>query len=166
MGVGWGSYFVAHNGYYPVAVVNWRVITAREWQKAFGPAMIYYKNLKKPEVSEQLFQKEISRAVLDKLIEHELIIKTLAVEDVEARIEALVQKNKNLKEGAELLYQLPWTSVKDLILKPQAALELMEQNLKDKNQNLTDWLKDRKTKAKVYIFAKGFLWNGEQVIAQ
>ena len=158
--VGWGSYTFINKDLYPVALVNWRPVTAREWSRVFTPTIAYYQTLKKPEVSDQVFKEEMRRAVLDKLIEQRLIYQRINQADIETQISTLLAQNQNLKAGSEKLYNMSWANFQELVLRPQVALELMGKQLADNNQKIEDWLKQQKTAATVFVFARGFSWNG------
>jgi hypothetical protein len=160
--VGWSGYFVARDGLYPVALVNFSVITDQALNNTFKAAMAYYGKLKKPETSREEFEKEIKRATLEKIIEHKIILENVNLADVEDQLASLISKNKDLEKGVLFAFGLSMKNFLNLVLRPQAALEILNKSLKDKNENLDKWLIIKKKSAKVFIL-KGFRWNGESV---
>jgi len=69
-----GVYYLIHNGYYPVALVNGKLISARLYEKEFRAALIYYRNAMRTYAREDLdlkkyadFVEELRRAALHNL---------------------------------------------------------------------------------------------------
>lgn len=161
--VGWGSYWTVNRGFYPAATVNYKIISARNLENNYQSALGYYVKIKKPEVSEQDLQKEIRRATLDKLIENALIYEDVNSSDIESQLATIIQQNPNLEQGAVITYGVSWEVFKDLILRPQIAAELLQKNLQDKNENLDNWLKNKKQSASIWVFSSGLRWSGERI---
>lgn len=153
---------MVRDGLYPVALVNFKVITDRALDNSFKAAMAYYGKLKKPEMSQEEFEKEIKRATLDKIIEYKIILENVNPADVESQLASLITENKDLERGVLLAYGLSMKDFLNLVLRPQAALEILNRFLKNKNENPDEWLKAKKKLAKVFIFKK-FRWNGQSV---
>lgn len=163
LAVGWGSYLTVNKGFYPAAIVNYKIISIRSLENNYQSALGYYTKIKKPDVSEQDLQKEIRRATLDKLIENVLIYEDVNLSDVESQLATIIQQNPNLEQGAAITYGVSWEVFKNLVLRPQLAAEILQKNLQSKNENLNNWLKNKKSSASIWVFSSGFRWNGERI---
>lgn len=163
LAIGWGSYFIINKGLYPVVVVNYKFISNRNLENNYQSALGYYTKIKKQDVSEQDFQKEIRRATLDKLIENILIYEEVNLSDIESQLATIIQQNPNLEQGAVITYGVSWEVFKNLVLRPQVAIEILQKNLQSKNENLNNWLKNKKQSASIWVFSSGLSWNGERV---
>src|SRR3989344_241693 len=71
--VGLLTYFIANQGWYPIAIVNGKFITERDLRKEYSAAARYYAEAFNLGQETKLLKKEIRRAILDKLIENVLI---------------------------------------------------------------------------------------------
>ncbi len=161
--IGWGSYFTVSKGFYPAAIVNYKIISARDLKSSYQSALGYYNKIKKPEVDNQTFEKEIRRATLDKLIENQLLYEDINKNDIESQLAALIQQNPNLEKGVLVTYGVTWQVFQDLILRPQVAMEIIQKNLQSKNENLDNWLKNKKSSASIWVLASGLKWSGERI---
>jgi hypothetical protein len=164
--------------FYPVAFVNWRPIAAKSFETDYSSARIYYQKALETYDRNQAvvldsleIQKELKRAVLDKLIENVLIEeeleKRLKNDDVEKMVAEKIKeaiKEKDIKKEVETLYGLSLEEFKERFLKPQAKSEIFASRLLLENKNFDEELKKIKKEAKAAIFLPGFKWNGERVI--
>lgn len=176
MAAGGGAYLAARNGFYPIAAANFDIITAKNLEKDSAAAYRYFQNalltsgsdprqLEKPES-----RKEIRRAVLDKLIIDVLIHQKLESEFkdefegiAEKNINQFIQNNKNVEQGAKLVYGLEWPDFKERILLPQAYKEILEGRMFLNNKNFSDWLAEEKALARVLVFAPDLEWKDKMV---
>ncbi|MBI3045928.1 MAG: hypothetical protein HYY86_00065 [Candidatus Harrisonbacteria bacterium] len=173
---GTGAYFAVQNGWYPIALVNFDILTKKSVEKDSAAAFRYFQNallasgsdprqLEKPES-----RKEIRRAVLDKLIVDSLIYQELQSKfpnefrDIaEKNINQFVQNNNNVEQGAKLLYGLEWPDFKERILLPQAYREILEGRMFLNNENFSDWLVQKRGLARVIIFTPDLQWEDNGV---
>ena len=162
LALGWGGYALAARGWYPIAVVNFRPITAAAFDDAAGTAITYYQKMKKPEVSQDVFEKEIRRAAFDKLIENRLLYGRVDETEINQQLAALIGQNKDLEKNSEAAYGLPFEKFKDAVLRPQIAIELLQREL-GANGGADAWLLQEKKNARVWIYDKAFRWDGEKV---
>ncbi|MDP3015009.1 MAG: hypothetical protein Q8N28_01170 [bacterium] len=163
---------------YPIVLVNWRPISLKSFKKDVLIAVSYYrkaletydKNQAAVMNSKEVKQK-IERAVLDKLIEDNLIQRELEKRLKNNELEKMVNdkieealKGKDIRKEVETLFGVSLYELKERFLKPRARWEIFESRLALENKNINDWLKEIKSEAGVMIFFPGFEWNGEGVI--
>jgi hypothetical protein len=172
------SAIVVLTKFYPVVFVNWRPIAVKSFETDYSSARIYYQKALETYDRNQAvvldsteIQKELKRAVLDKLIENVLIEeeleKRLKNDDVEKMVAEKIKeaiKEKDIKKEVETLYGLSLEEFKERFLKPQAKSEIFVSRLLLENKNFDEELEKIKKEAKVAIFLPGFKWNGEEVI--
>lgn len=164
-------YFIASQGWYPVAVVNGKFITERNVRKEYSAAARYYAEAFDIKQEAGVFRKEIRRAVLDKLIENVLIYNELKRKLGSDMTSAVSTKLQNLNldeakvgEATAVLYGLTFQEFKDIILIPQATREILEVYLSEEKKDIGEWLKDARAGASVTLIAREFSWKDSQVI--
>ena len=171
---GLAAYYVVRLGYYPVAIVNSSLITARSLNSEYLVAYQYYSRVladkKEFDVQSLDFQKELRRAALNDLIENHLVYEELKVKIgndlegvVEGRIEISEADRLNLEEAAQVLYGLSLTNFKEIILVPRARREILEGRLSSEKKSLDGWLADASQSAKVFILTPEFFWDKNKV---
>ena len=162
---------------YPIAFVNWQLISFQTFKKDSATAIYYYQKTLETYNKNDLavihsseVKQEIERAVLDKLIEniliHQELRKRLKNNELERMAENKIEeiiKGKDIEKKVKILYGLSLDEFKERILKPQARQEILASRLLLENKNFDEWLKDVKKQAKVDILLPGFEWNGEGV---
>ena len=162
---------------YPIAFVNWQLISFQTFKKDSATAIYYYQKTLETYNKNDLavihsseVKREIERAVLDKLIEniliHQELRKRLKNNELERMAENKIEeiiKGKDIEKKVKILYGLSLDEFKERILKPQARQEILASRLLLENKNFDEWLKDVKKQAKVDILLPGFEWNGEGV---
>ena len=160
------AYLFVHNGYYPVAIVDSRMILARDFEREFNSALIYYQNALATYSDQKIdltrvadFVLELRRATLDNLIEDVLISNELKGRLGDSLEKVLVEKLPSFNESAAALYGLTPSEFKERVLVPQAHREFLESYLVKEKSNLQDWLADSKGFASVYIFVGRFHWD-------
>ena len=168
---GLGFYYLVHNGFYPVAIVNSHWISARTFKREYQTALIYYQNAIKTYTGQDLaiqqrpdFVKELRRAALDKLIENTLIYSELEIRIGKELSEIVEKKIPSFQESAISLYGLESAEFKDLVLAPQAQREILEGQLASEKKNFDEWLAKARQTAKVRLLATGVVWDGVQVV--
>lgn len=168
-----GAYLILSQSY-PIALVNWKPIFTKDFNRDYQAASTYYKNALETysEDSNVLnadeIKIEIKRAVLDNLIENSLIEKKLRQEIGNDKLrETIANKIKeitgkeDIKKAAETLYGFSFDEFKERVLAPQAKKEILEDLFKN---DFEEKLKEIKKAAKIMIFIPNFEWNGEGVI--
>jgi hypothetical protein len=176
MSIGAGSYVAAKKGFYPVASVDLNLISAKSFQENSSAAYRYFQNAlfvsgSDPHVLETLeAHREIRRATLDKLITDELIYGELQVrikDDfqsiAEKNVEQYIQNNKNISEGAEKIYGLNLADFKSQVLMPEAYKEILQGRMFLNKENFDEWLKNKKSGARIIILSPDLQWNGSSV---
>src|SRR3989338_11359268 len=141
------AYLFVHNGYYPVAIVDSRMILARDFEREFNSALIYYQNALATYSDQKIdltrvadFVLELRRATLDNLIEDVLISNELKGRLGDSLEKVLVEKLPSFNESAAALYGLTPSEFKERVLVPQAHREFLESYLVKEKSNLQDWL--------------------------
>ena len=167
------------SGFYPIAFVGGKPITWHSFKSNSQAAYYYYKTASRiyGESSDDLTKpgnlQEINRAVLDKLIENEIISKGLksipgAKQIVKNKLDQALKQSANLKEAVNTLYGIGLDDFVKLILIPQARKEVLEGRLfleNSSNSNgFDEWLKKAKKDVKVLILLNDFKWDGEKVV--
>ncbi len=161
---------------YPVALINWRPITLKSFEKDSSVAVHYYQKMLETYDRNQTavldsseIQREIKRAVLEQLIKNGLIRQELEKQIKSGELEKMVDnkvqealKGKDVGKEIETLYGLSLDEFRERVLKPQAETEIITGRLFLQNKSFDDWLKE--SKAKIIILMPGFEWNGEAVV--
>lgn len=173
--LGLSAFYLIRLGFYPVAMVEGRFIGARRFEEAVGVAYHYYvKGLgsqASKEIQEQLTYEELRRATLDKLIEEELVLRELKnrvgsdlSDIVESKLNNLDFSAPDFEKAVLALYGLSVQRFKEMVLVPKAREEVLEGRIfKDGSKDLIAWLKDRKQKARVTVFAPDLRWDDNKV---
>jgi len=175
--LGLSAAYLIRLGFYPIAVVDGQMISARIFEEAAGSARHYFNQVANtylksedrdriPEIGE-----EIRRATLDKLIENILVYKALADASdidvntvVEDRLNSLKTQTPDFEKAVSALYGLTALRFQDLFLVPQARQEILEERVKNEAADWSDWIKAVRKKSKVYVLARGLYWNGAEVL--
>lgn len=175
-----GIFYLISSRSYPVAVVNFSSIGYASFKKDTAAATQYYAKaletynkgqanlVNTPDV-----QMEIERAVLDRLIENSLIDKELRKIMKSSDIENIINnkigqatEGVDISKEVETLYGLTIADFKENVLKPQARQDALEGRFILENKNMSDWLKEARSKAQVWILIPNFSWNGEEVVVK
>ena len=176
MSIGAGSYAAVKNGFYPVAAVNLNLISVKSFQENSSAAYRYFQNAllvsgADPRVLETLeARKEIRRATLDKLIADELIYEELEIRIIddfkaiaEKNVAQYIQNNANISEGAEKIYGLSLADFKSQVLMPEAYKEILQGRMFLNKENFDEWLKNKKSGARIIILSPDLQWDGNSV---
>ena len=167
---------------YPAALVNWHPVSLDSFNKESAAAMHYYQKLLEVYGEDSLvsmsaveFQKEVQRAVLEKLIENKIVEKELEnkLESkdlnkiVDKKIgEILEEAGDNIEEKVKTLYGISMLDFQREILEPQARLEVLQGRfiLEGKDDpSFNEWFNSVKLQAKVMILVPNFHWGDGKV---
>ena len=177
MATGFGSYVLVSIGYYPIAMVDWHIITARELERDFSAAYRYFENAlvtygADPErLTGESERKEIWRAALDKIIVDSLTLRELNrrlskaehQEVANTKIQNFFKSNANVADAAKTLYGLDLETFEERLLLPEARREILEGRMSLAGENFQDWLKTARANASVLILTPDLKWEGGQV---
>ncbi len=174
---GTGIYILAHNGLYPIAVVNMDVITAKKANEDFAVAYNFFKNTLTASGSDlQTLNNpqslmEIKRAMLDKLITDALIMRELRKRVDEKEFNGIAEKNilkitennANIKEAAKKIYGLEFEDFKKIVLMPEAYREILAGRMFLNQEDFSKWLGEARAGANVLIFSSQLQWKENSV---
>ena len=179
--LGLGIFYLIQIGFYPVAVVNYRFLGAKDWNEAVVSAHHYPTKTEEAYASESfgggeknLLLKELRRATLDKLIVNALISKELE-KRVGGELGGLVQNKirdtrvntPDFEKAVAELYGLTFEQFKNLVLIPQAEEEILTDRVKAEQQtDFSEWLTVERRAASVIILAPDLRWDGERVVSK
>jgi hypothetical protein len=174
--VGFGGLFLVKTGLYPVAIVDFNIITVRNLEKDMLAAYHYFQNAllvygSDPRLIETLQSKqEIKRAALDKLISDLIVydelkkrLKNEFQPLAERKIQQLIQNNRNIEEAVKKIYGLDLEEFKKIVLQPQAYKEILEGRMFLNGEDFNKWLDKAKTRARVAILIPDLQWSDNQV---
>ena len=167
------------SGNYPVVIINWRIITMKNFNESYAASLNYYKQTQRVYGGDsQLLQleevkNEIKRALLTSLIEDVLIDGELRKEVKSADLERMVnnkidniKQDENTKKAAEILYGFSYEIFEEKVLAPMAKKEILGGRLYLNSKNIDDYLKEVRKKAKIIILLPGFDWNKKEIILE
>jgi len=165
-------YFILSRGWYPVAIINGKFLSEQVLQKESDAALQYHlatSGEKRP--LPENFSQELRKNILDSLIEHRLIYGSLKSQLGNSFGERVSQKLTNLKidrnkteEAASLLYGLTFEEFENIVLIPQAAKEILGEQVTSNQENVQDWIKKSRANASVIILDLDFAWEDGRVM--
>jgi hypothetical protein len=173
--VGLGFYYLVHFGFYPLAIVNGHLVSARSFNNEFLAAYQYYSRVLagQMDVNSREFRGELRRATLAGLIQKSLIsaeLKEKVGDDLKTivynKIGAGGANTEALERAAQTVYGLSLADFKQMILIPQAEREVLEGRLFLEKKKLEDWLASASKNAKVLIVTPEFYWDAGQLIVR
>lgn len=169
-----GLYYFVHFGYYPVAIVNTDIISAKELFEEHAVAHRYYLGVlgknREADLNSEEVAKELRRAALNNLIEQSLIHKELkrrVGRDLDSlianKINISEERQDKIEEAAKAIYGIDFANFKQLILVPQAKKEILEGRLFLEKEDLAKWLENEYKNSKVFILTPEFYWASNRV---
>lgn len=153
------------SGLYPVVLTSKWIITSRQFNKIVASSLFYYQKTfpiyaTSTPINENGFQKEIKRAVLDKLIEDkvtdEILIKKLGRKELKRLVAEKITNlaiSNEVAKASQVLYNLSLEDFKKLVLIPQAKTEIA----KEQGINLEEIRKSYQP----IILIPDFYWQNE-----
>src|SRR3989338_3779849 len=138
-----GGVYLVGLRYYPVAVVDWRLITLKAFNDNYKIASHYYQKFLEtyspddlPKLKEDKTKEEIKRAVLDNLIIDKIVYgeleNYLSVEDIGKMVKEKVEagtKEGGFEKEVKALYGISLADFKEKLLAPPARQEILEGRL-------------------------------------
>lgn len=174
---GVGSYVLVKNDYYPVAVVNWKLVTARQLERDFNAAYRYFeralatygsdsKRLASAEARKEIWRAALDKIIVDILIREELNRRISSSEYqlvANRKIDQFLENNQNVSEAAQTLYGLAIADFRSRLLLPQAYREILEGRMTLNGERFDEWLNKSRRQAKVIILTPDLQWQDDQV---
>ena len=162
---------------YPVATVNDSFIAARLFQLAGTAAQTYYQNVGGlyeglASTTETDFQARMRQVAMQALIEDELVTAELMTiyeaEPLRAAIDkriasALASSSQTTSEAIRALFGLTPDEFNEVVLAPQARVELLEAELARSGSSVQVWLPAALRDARVSISVNDLAWNAGRV---
>jgi hypothetical protein len=166
---------------YPAVLVNWRPVSLDSFNKESAAAIHYYQKVSEVygesssiQANSPEFQKEIHRAVLEKIIENKIVEDALEgrlekgeLKDIIAKkiSDTLASGGNEMKEKVMTIYGISMADFQKEILEPQARLEVLQGRLilENNSADFESWLNSFKAGEKVAILVPGFLWKDGKV---
>lgn len=161
-------------GYYPVAIVNGHLITARMFVSDYAVASVYYRNIlktyeKSSSTPDVLTPGQIQQSVLTGLIEN-VLIDDGARKEIGKDLDRLVNEKvvqaadtDGIEKAVKSVYGIDINDFKEEILVPQAERDVLTGSLFLKGQKIEDWLSAAKKSSSIMILSGKFYWDGENV---
>lgn len=171
-------FVVVSAGYYPIGMVNQKLILSRQFRKDYRASSSYYLNVLKTYRSEDpdseksaVTSLEVQLSVLNQMVENVLVSQAARKElgeDFDGFLENKIGRYEHdveFRKAAETIYGLSFTDFKKEILIPRAERDLLSGHLFLRGDSLERWLRDAKRASAVRIFSGKFYWDGEEVKA-
>ena len=177
IGFGISMFSFISSGYYPIALVDGNLITARTFLNDYIAASSYYDNLVKANKSASssvpaLSHEDIQKSVMAGLIENALI-KNGARKEIGNDLSRLVDEKVNevtnapgMEKTVLALYGLNLGDFKKEILIPQAERDVLTGSLFLRGEKIEDWLAAAKKSGSIMIFSGKFYRNGQDVASR
>ena len=162
-------------GYFPVALVNARIVPEWRFEKNLA-GMEHYLSVAggpfRDELSREFVENpsELRRYTLLQIIEDRLVHDEV-VERFGGELEEMVSdkllsatSTQTLSDAAQTLYGLQFDEFSQIFLEPVAERELLDEALAKENTSFEDWLMAKKQNAKVHLFITAFIWKDGEVL--
>ena len=170
-------------GYYPVALVGNKFITANTFYQNYRAAALYSQQVDKvnaqlPQAADastttSLTPDQLRVGVMDQLVQSVIINQALTQELSKGEISTLIDQkvskydqSASLRQAAAGLFGFTYADFKSKVLVPQAERDILTGRIYLKGQNFPDWFAEKKKATRVALFAGGFAWDGEHVVAK
>lgn len=173
---GVGAYFYLRNSsVLPAALVNWDFISQKDVNDYYSLGLNYYSKAlftygSDPKLLDDAsIQKEIRRAVLEKLIENKLIYaeaQKRTGKDLEGIADQKIQnalKNTDINEAVNVMFGSSVENYTEKELRPDAYKEILQGRIDLNGENFDKWLENAKNNARVFILLPGYSWDRKDV---
>lgn len=163
-------------GWYPMALVNGRVIWASSFRTYVASALAYQQAARDTYAASSTLlsasaqgEQRLGAVALDELIEQKLLEEGLdklvgehAGNLVDNKVDDLL-KEPQLPGASRALFQLDPSSFVRIILRPQAMREVISGRVYLDGKTLEQWVEDARKDARVRILSSSYRWDGGQV---
>jgi len=163
-------------GFYPIATVGSKIITAHTFWQKYQTDSAYYQNFAKSLESNLSDEKVIpptaddfKRSALTQLIEN-IIINEGAKKELGGDLDILVENklkkipaDEKFKNSVQAAYGANFSDFINDFMIPLAKQEILSGRLFLKGEDFDEWLIKAKSETKVKIFSSDFLWDGESI---
>jgi hypothetical protein len=170
------GYYAIRVGLYPVAIVNGAPLSAQRFLRTVQSVRHYYAQALTRYTPEQLglsgpvTDQEVRRATLEKMIEDELVLKTLesTVGDtlsslVSSKLASIDTAGSDFVQSVTTLYGLSVDEFREAVLIPQARSEILQESPAVQESGAEEWLSRAKAQASIRVFASDLAWDGSKV---
>jgi|GEM_PF-1750790 len=161
---------------YPVATVNNSFISTRSFQLAASAAQAYYGAIGLPaqvaSTTQAQFISQMRMVALQALIEDRLVTarleelfepSDLAAAMTERTSAALASSSEQTTVAVKELFGLSLDEFQEIILAPQARIELLQSELVNSGTDYDSWLEVELSQAQVSIVVSDLVWEGSRV---
>lgn len=162
-------------GFYPIATVNGKIITAHAFWQKYQTQSAYFQNFSEKimaglgEDTPPPTANDFKSQALTELIEN-ILIKAGAEKELGSDLDVLmatklekVPDDEDFKKAIASVYGANLSDFRDDFMVPIAREEILSGRLFLKGEDFNDWLLKAKTEAKVKIFSDEFTWDGVEV---
>ena len=163
-------------GFYPIATVNGKIITAHDFWQKYQTDSAYYQNYAKSLEAAQVAEEvdpptadDFKISALTQLVENIIIAEGAEKElgsDLEALVENKLSKVPNddkFKKGVQAAYGANFSDFVDNFMVPLAKQEILEGRLFLKGEDFDEWFLKAKSEARVKIFSGEYIWDGQNI---
>ena len=165
-------------GYYPVASVNGKAISAREWirmqegvlqsiseqVRAAGGSPIDFAAQEGRDLIEEVRKNTLAVFIEDVLVEENGVsLVDDFVQNVGKKISEATAGHGNIAQAAQAAYGYTMDEFSQFILLPQARRDAIAEKLKEKGEQFDAWLDALKKNADVKLYFVPFQWDGKEI---
>lgn len=160
---------------YPIMIVNWNVVTARQLHIVENGALQFYREalqkFRKDTTLEtrdqQTLTREVRRAALEELVGQSLIEhRASAISGINELVASKIVNaigQKNISKQVQELYGLTIDEFKKYTLTPQAKKEIVSEALQKNGETFKEWIAIRKANARVIVLIPGLSWTDKGI---
>ncbi len=167
-------YFYLRNNPLPAVLINWDSISQKDIENYYDLSRNYLVLASTSDSDLQTLeatstQKEIKRAVIEKLIENKLIYaeaRKRVGNDLEEIADQKIQnalKTTDINDAVNKMFGISIENYTEEELKPGAYKEILQGRMDMNEENFDNWLKSAKNSAHIFILIPGYSWDGKNV---
>lgn len=156
-------------GWYPVAIADGSLVTYRRWMRA-SRAAEHFAAVRGSRVGVDALEPEqrsyvVYRNTLAFLIEDRILARAgrervEEFDDVaQQRVSEALAQTLDATNAARAVYGLGKRGYVDLVLRPQARSDLVQEDVEAKGEDFITWFEERRRRAEVALFLVPFVWN-------
>ncbi len=167
-------YFYLRTNSLPAAVVNWSFISQSEIDDYYNMSHNYLvlastSNSDLQTLAATSTQKDIKRAVIEKLIENKLIyaeaqkrvgndLKEIANQKIQNALKTI-----DINDAVNKMFGISIENYTEEELLPDAYKEILQGRMDASGEDFNNWLENAKNNAHVFILIPGYYWDGKSV---